>query len=394
MKYKLAILINLSEKTTYEFNKKTISYFLKELNEIYFIDISKLMGSNPTVNIQEFNDKTIIIQPSTINEFKEIIKRDDLVHMYCLNKSLKYFYINYLITRLNVKKFIISNIGYNPDNFNYINKNIFEKIKIFINVRAFYFFTRISVLLNLSPKIDYFFESSSFVINAIKSGRSNKIKKIIPSINFSYYLNLIKINSKHHDNFFYNAYNIAEEYIVFIDGNINHADRTMREGPVKDSDKKTYYKNINKNLNLLKDLYQKKIIVCLHPSTNENEAINEYDKEFKVIKYETEKVVSLAYIVVFHESSSIIQAILLKKRIITFTDTCMGAYLVSRISIYPNLLNIKKYNLESFEIENKENFTSDLKNSTKNYDKFIEENIVFDKSMSGIQQVIRYLSKI
>ena len=394
MKYKLAVLINLSERTTYEVNKKTFSYFLKELNEIYFLDLSKLMGSDPCVNIQEDKDKVIMIQPKTIDELKNIFKKNNFIYMYCINTSLKYFYINYLITKFNIKKFILSNIGYNPDNVNYIDRNFFEKIKIFMNVRISYFFTRITVFLNLSPKIDYFFESSSFVINAIKKGNSNKIKKIFPSINFSYYLNLIKINSKHYDNIFYNSFNVAENNIVYIDGNINHSDLIIKDGPVSENDKKIFYDNINKNLNKLKDLYQKEIIVCLHPSTNEDEAISRYDKRFKVVKYETEKFVSSAYIVVFHESSSIIQAILLKKKIITFTGNCFGVNLQNRINIYPNLLKIKKYNLESFQITNKDNFIFELDNLTYNYDKYIEENIVFDKSMSGIKQVIQYFKNL
>ena len=316
MKYKIAVLINLSEKTTYEFNKKTIFQILKEVNEVCLIDISKIIGSAVTVDIQEIEAKFILLQPNTIKEFKEIIKRKDLIHMYCLNKSLKYFYINYLLASFNVKKFIISNIGYNPDNLNYKNTNLFEKIKTFINLRLFYIFNRIMVLINLSPKIDYFFESSSYVINGIINGRSNKIKKIFPFINFSYYLNLIKINSKNYDNIFYSTYNLSEKYIVFVDGNIKHADRIMREGNVSDKDVKTYFDNMNKNLNLLKKLYNKEVIVCLHPSTIENEALKQFDKGFKVIKYETEKYVSEAYVVAFHESSSIIQAISLKKKLL------------------------------------------------------------------------------
>ena len=91
MKYKLAVLINLSERTTYEVNKKTFSYFLKELNEIYFLDLSKLMGSDPCVNIQEDKDKVIMIQPKTIDELKNIFKKNNFIYMYCINTSLKYF---------------------------------------------------------------------------------------------------------------------------------------------------------------------------------------------------------------------------------------------------------------------------------------------------------------
>ena len=112
--------------------------------------------------------------------------------MYCIHNSLKYFSINYLITKLKIKKFIVSNLGYNPENFNYLNKNLFEKIQIFFKIRFRYYFFRILVLLNVLPKIDFFFEASNFIIKSIENGWSKKIQNIIPWINLSYYKKIIK----------------------------------------------------------------------------------------------------------------------------------------------------------------------------------------------------------
>ena len=60
---------------------------------------------------------------------KKILKKD-CIYMYCIDTSPKYLFINFLLARSKVKKFILSNIGYNPDNFNYFKKNIYEKLKI------------------------------------------------------------------------------------------------------------------------------------------------------------------------------------------------------------------------------------------------------------------------
>ena len=45
-----------------------------------------------------------------------------------------------------------------------------------------------------------------------------KLKNIFPWINLSYYLKVIRINSRHYDNIFYSKYPVSENYIVFIDG--------------------------------------------------------------------------------------------------------------------------------------------------------------------------------
>ena len=42
--------------------------------------------------------------------------------MYCITNSLKCFFINFLINKLKTELFIISNLGCNPENFNYEKK--------------------------------------------------------------------------------------------------------------------------------------------------------------------------------------------------------------------------------------------------------------------------------
>ena len=52
-----------------------------------------------------------------------MIFKNNSVFMYCINTELKYFFINFLLARYKVKKFIVSNLEYNPENFNYVNKS-------------------------------------------------------------------------------------------------------------------------------------------------------------------------------------------------------------------------------------------------------------------------------
>ena len=54
--------------------------------------------------------------------------------MYTLNDNFKYFFVNYCIAKSNSKKIIISNLGYNPENFNYFKKILFKNSKSFLNL--------------------------------------------------------------------------------------------------------------------------------------------------------------------------------------------------------------------------------------------------------------------
>ena len=87
-------------------------------------------------------------------------------------------------------------------------------------------------------------------------------------------------------------------------------------------------------------------------------------------------MINRAFIVIYHEGSSIMQAFLLKKKIINLHAEYLGNYINKRSSLYSDLLNIKKIDLEKFEIHNKIDFLANLEKSTKNYDAYIEKNLV------------------
>ena len=215
MKSKLSIIIDLSEENVVMLFE-LINNYVKLLGKVNLIDVSKIIKQEAKVDPLMINKNIIIYRPSNISELKSIIKRDNFTLMYCISQSLKYFFINFLLARLKNKIFIISNLGYNPENFNYINRTFSQTIKIFFNLRLNYYISRLLVLFGILPKIDYFFESSSYVIDSINSGLSKTLQKKIPWLNFSYYKNLIKINSKFHDDLFNNRFEVSEKYIVFI----------------------------------------------------------------------------------------------------------------------------------------------------------------------------------
>ena len=79
---------------------------------------------------------------------------------------------------------MISDLGYNPENYNYYKRNFIKKIKIFFLFRFRYYLIRILIILNLVPKINFFFEASSFVIKSIKNSFSYKFDKIFPFLKF------------------------------------------------------------------------------------------------------------------------------------------------------------------------------------------------------------------
>ena len=390
--YKLFIIIDLSNNNSFEYHKNTLLDFAIELGTVNLLDVSKVLGKKSSINNSDISPKFNIHQPKNYSELKKIFSSQDIILMYGITDAIKYFLINYYLVKYNVKKFTISNLGYNPENYNYFKKNFLEKIKIFLIIRVKYYFFRLLVLLNILPKIDYFFESSSFIINSIEKGLSNKLKQYIPKLDLSYYKKIIKINSKHFDNIFYARYKVSENYIVFIDGMLfDHKDRIMREGIPSEQLRVKYYNNLYKILKNFEKMFNKEIIVCLHPKYNISQSRGDF-KDLKCIKFETEKYISEAYLVVFHEGSSIVQAVVQKKKIINLYGEILGDYINKRCNMYANLLKLNRIDLNNIIFEDRENLLNKLNKSINEYEKYISDNIVNDPNKSGISQIIEFLN--
>lgn len=399
MKNKLGIILDQTDINTIEFNKDTINEFSKLLDNVRIIDVSEIVKTNHLDKNSKILNKLkienmIYLKPLNYNELKKILSEKKFVYMYCLNNSLKYFQINHLISKTKIKKFIVSNLGYNPENFNFHQKqSIFKKIILFLNLRFTYYLKRFLILLNILPKIDFFFEASSFVINSIENGISRKISKKIPWLNFSYYKNVIKINSRFYDEILRNDHAISNKYITFIDGMLfEHKDRIYREGKPNTKSRESYFNSLNFFLEKLSEKYQKKVIICLHPF-NFSDQKKDFPN-FECVKYKTMEYINQAEIVVFHEGSSIIQAVALKKKIINLYGNFLGDYINKRCEMYSNLLNLKRYNLEKFSIEKLDVLDANLHERTRSYDNYISENIIYKKNITSSEQIVEYLNQI
>ena len=248
------------------------------------------------------------------------------------------------------------------------------------------------VLIKIFPKIDYFFEASDFIYTSIVNGLSFKLQKKIPFLNISYYKNVIKVNSRSYDNIYYSRYKVSEKYLIFLDGMLfDHKDRVLRDGHANNKFRKEYYDKLYKILKKYEKLFHKKIIVCLHPKNNISKRRGDF-KDLKCIKFQTEKYISQAFIIFFHEGSSIIQGIVQKKKIINLHGKILGDYVNKRCDIYPNLLKLYRIDLNNIIFDNKLKLLKILKKTTKNYNSYIKKNIVNENNKSSIIQIIDYLN--
>jgi hypothetical protein len=398
---------DLIEKNIFDYGQKNSLENLYEKLEIfqpdntdgYLIDTSDLFFKKRNqINFDQIkkNQRQHYIKPKNIFELYTFSKKVKCVALYSLPDNFEYAHKQFLLKILSFKRLSISRLGYLSDNSIPKNNKIKNKLFYFVNYRIKYYFFRFLQILQIIKNVDFFFEASQKIIDDINNAKSKKIERLFPFLKLSYYKKKIRVNSQVYDNFLNHKPIIKNEYIVLVDSGFDHVDRIIREGKINTNQRETYYKQLKELLEKLSKIYNKKVIVCLHPKANypKSKYFEEIKKSFNVVLNKTTEFIYKAEIVLFFESSAIVTAIMLKKKIINLNSKLMGRYYFKRNSLYKEKINLFQTDLNNFEFDNRENLEKLLNNKIKYYEDYINENIIFEKNITSSFQIKRSLKEL
>ena len=116
-------------------------------------------------------------------------------------------------------------------------------------------------------------------------------------------------------------------------------------------------------------------------------------KDFEVYQNVTRENIIKSYLVIFFESSAIIDAILTKKRIITLVSNDLDLNLLNGSNIYRDQLGITQIRLEDYQNIDKSQFINEVDNNIKNYDKYIKENISPNGNEIGYKKIFKIIKE-
>lgn len=388
----------------------TINKDLSKIKTIYGELISKIInnfGSFTIVNFSNFNlnkyynesnheifdkkdnDNIKFFYPRNKIEFNNFINNKNILAIDGLGKKLKDFKIRYLINKKEVRLILISNLGNISNEIlgkKNSNKEKFYNIQNFFVKKIYRFF----VLTKIFSPIFLYFESRKDIVNNCLQNKKIKLEKLLPFLNISYFVNVFQINSKIYDSFKKNKYKISEDNIIFIDGNYKHEDHIIRENINVSSIKNRYFEKLKISLEKIGNIFNKKVEICLHPSSDFNE-YQKFFKNFSISQYKTQERIFSASAVIFHESSPIIDAIYLKKKIIALETDLFGTYFSNRIDLYKKELNLFSVKLgEDFKLT-KDKILQNCNISVSKYDNYINKNLYSDSDELGEDKIVRVL---
>ena len=395
-KKKLCILLNFNALDQYVYQKKfflnTIPKFFKEF---YFIDISFLYGKCKKTKYKHLNlDKKIykFYAPKNYDEFLDFSKDTKMTLIWDIGRSwtsLKFFFF---LKNIDCNIVQISNIG-NAQGTEYKNYKSFLKQKFFKALPhklliLFSFFCFI-------PRIDIkFFSNKKYFLKI----RNNIFNNFFSKFGLHLYAvkKFILINALAYDEILEAKKNISQKYIVMLNTNINHKDAITYSGklPKKKVDEantklKNFLERVSKN-------FKKKVVICLHPSSNLDLEKKNF-KGFKVVQYQTKKYIRSAWLVFLYETSSVVDAFILNKKIVALENTSMGQNWVNQSNNYPSKAGILKINIDNgFDDKNKNlllKLIKKKKNSSK-YNKFVSLSLIPDsKRFSGSFKILKIVKQ-
>ena len=258
-------------------------------------------------------------------------------------------------------------------------------------VKGFYYFFRLLTVINIFPKIHLLFESNLEVKKYIENSRSRKLEKFFP-FNISYYKKVEIVNSIYFDNINLIKKETYREskYIIYVDTHFDHLDRVYREGKINENNQNLFYDNLKKFLINFSKIYNLPVKVCKHPG---NKSDHSFYKTFEISNNSTDKEIYNAKLVIFTVSSAILNAVLLKKKIINLHSKYLGDYLSNIGRQYVEQLGLISFNIDNNIVLKKEKIDLDLNNSVKNYSDYINRKLLADGTISPSQKITNILER-
>jgi hypothetical protein len=383
---------SIIKKFSENFEKLYIINFY-HLKIFYNFDYKKKESMN-NLNKEFILPKNIeLFFPKTTREFKNFMTGKELVGINSLGRRLEDFKINFILSKYKIKQIQISNIGF----FNlgvsvekkFIKKNMLKIIFFYINKKFGQKLTLILSNLKLMSKIEIRFISN---LNIIESINNNFFKKFFYKLKLFYAKELIVINSRAFEYLKNNTQKISEDKIILLEPMVNHPEQVAMRGLWNKNKTNKHYNYLNSLLKKMSQFYKKEVVVCIHPKDNLEEKKSLFSN-FRVVQFETQKNIYDAFLVIFFDTTAIIDAIYLKKNIITLYSDLIGDNFKKMGKSFADRVGFYTMNVDQNFDDIKITLLKELNEKKNYYTEYINTYIAPDNDKSGSSKIITILKE-
>ena len=377
------IVITNNVKKIYSQQKDLIDRLSKKNKVFYLINCHNLIYKKKII-INKFckNKKIIFYNPKSTKELTNFLNKNQFFLINNISPKINHLKIHMLLNKKNIFQVSIDNLGilssYYTENWKSVNLN--KKI-YFLYVKKFSFFIyRLLILFGFIKTIDilYLARKDVFQKYVLSSFRKlpfkKRYQKIIPTKPRQ--LNFDKKKQ-------------SEEFITYLDNNFNHGDMEVRNGDTTNKSKKIFLNDLKNYFFRLEIKLKKKVVICLHPSSNKAE-YKKIFKEFKIVKYQTETYLLKSYLVLFHSSSIANIAIIMNKKIIQLLTKNLGKYFYERSLFFNRYFNFVSHDLEKSQPSINKLLINQLNSNVQNYQRSLNKLYFLNKKINPIYDLITH----
>ena len=385
-------------KATTHISRELIENLSKNFEKIYIINSENLEFFNKKENNGEKKEKInipnncIFFNPKNFKEFSEFLIDKNILVINNFGRTFKNLKLHLFLKYKNIKMVQVSNIGY-PNHQPAImdfKKNTILSLKYFFDMIIFRKIVIILGNLGLMAKLEIRFLSNKIIIERI---RKNPIKNFLYKKKLFYAKKIVLVNSRSHDSLYKNKPALSEKYIVHLDANLNHPDDLLFREKIDEKTIDNHYYFLNKSLKKLSEDFKKEVIVCIHPGYDLAKH-QSYLSQFKVIQFRTREYICKSYLVTVMDSSAVMDAILLKKRVLGLVSEYRCANSRRRGLLNANTYGFMTTNMKKITSLDKNKILTETEKKIPGYDYFVNNfHTINNPKILGNDQIVETIKK-
>ena len=342
--------------------------------------------NNNIVNDQSLLDKIKIFEPTNEEELKNFLKDKRLVGINNIGKSIFDFRVHFTLKKYKIKMVHFANIGNQQITYKPLKGNRLRGFLYNLEKKLSKNLISLLGIFKIVPKNEITFISNTKLLKTINQ---SKIKKFLYTQGLLYTKKFVLVNSRAHDFYLEQANSTMDEkQITYIDSNINHEFQQKYGYKPNKFKIEQHYKHTIIFLKKISLMFNKSVVICIHPRDNLEKKKKIY-KQFKVVQNLTRENILLSYLVLFYDTSAIIDAIIMKKRLITLVSNYQDNNMLKGSDIYKNILGIPQMNIENKDVLDINILENELNLSLRNYDVYKENNISPDGNNIGYKKIFK-----
>lgn len=327
-----------------------------------------------------------IFEPKTFFDLKEFSKDKDVICILIDNfgTNLPAIKTYFMFKKANFRLIKLKDTHSINQKDKIILGNLFKSFRYNANKIIYEWFLIILRFLKILPKFEIYFLSNK--------EEFKKIKKNFFIRSFGSFKKIETINSKTHDSFTKNKNKIDNKYIVLLDDFFDHPSSIKLRGKILDTEIKEHYILLNKFLKKIEDYFTKEIVICIHPRDDLKKKKKIF-KNFKVFQFETQKYIFRSFLILFFDTSSILDGILLRKKMLAIYSNFNDDNVKYHIKGYKKKLNIQNKDISNLNFTKRE-IINKSKIPIRNFSQYINSYINTNGKKLGIEKITTLISKM